>query len=76
MEIPGGSVPGNASRVTVTLPDGITAFDIPKAQNDLCDLDYFRNLTQAGVSGFPTGTYTLGAHSDTPTWMIAGSPGP
>ena len=60
VEIPSGDVPSNVQSVTVTLPDGVTRFDIPKASNDLSvNNEYFRNLTQAGVTGIPTGTYTF-----------------
>lgn len=58
--IPGGDVPRDVQSVTVTLPDGVSQFNIPKNANDLTfENEYFRNLTQAGVVGFPTGTYTF-----------------
>lgn len=60
VRIPGGDVVRDVASVTVTLPDGVTRFDIPKSHNDLFfEHEYFRNLTLAGVAGFPTGTYTL-----------------
>ena len=60
VQIPGGDVPSNVQSVTVTLPDGVTQFNVPKNSNDLfVENEYFRNLTQAGVAGFPTGTYTF-----------------
>jgi hypothetical protein len=58
--ISGGDVPRNVQSVTVTLPDGVTQVDIPKLGGDLeFEQQYFRNLTQAGVVGFPPGTYTF-----------------
>lgn len=60
VEIPGGDVLSNVQSVTVRLPDGVTQFNVLKSSNDLfVENQYFRNLTQAGVAGFPTGTYTF-----------------
>jgi hypothetical protein len=60
VQIPGGDVPRNIQSVTVTLPDGVTTFEVPKFGNDLeFEQQYFRNLSQAGAVGFPAGTYTF-----------------
>ena len=57
VEIPGGNVPLNVASVTVTVPDGGT-FSMPLDRVDLSpERSYFLNLTQAGVAGFPAGTY-------------------
>lgn len=59
VEIPGGSVPLNVSSVTVAVPGGGT-FTMPPDRNDLvAERSYFLDLTSAGVSGFPAGTYTF-----------------
>jgi len=59
VEIPGGNVPVNVQSVTVTTPTGST-FTIPLSRTDLvAETEYFLDLTSAGVSGFPLGTYTF-----------------
>src|SRR5262249_21948856 len=58
--IPGGHVPANVQSVTVTLPDGVTTFTMTESQSDLFEqTTYQLNLTQAGVVGFPAGTYSF-----------------
>ncbi len=59
VEIPGGNVPNNVQSVAVLVP-GHGAFTMPLDKLDLApERGYILNLTQAGVSGFPTGTYTF-----------------
>jgi hypothetical protein len=59
VEIPGGNVPVNVQSVTVTTPTGST-FTVPLQRQDLvAETEYFLDLTSAGVSGFPLGTYTF-----------------
>lgn len=66
VEIPGGSVPINVQGVAVVVP-GQGAYFLPLDRSDLSpERSYLLNLTQAGVSGFPTGIYTFTA-TPTPT---------
>jgi hypothetical protein len=58
--IPGGFVPQNVQSVTVQVPGIAPAFTLTNSVNDLfVETTYTINLTQAGVVGFPTGTYTF-----------------
>lgn len=60
IRIPGGDVVKDVASVTITLPDGVTQFEIPKNHLDLgFEFEHFLNLSQAGVAGFPAGTYTF-----------------
>ena len=61
VEIPGGNVPINVENVAVVVP-GRGAYFLPLDRSDLSpERSYLLNLTQAGVSGFPTGIYTFTA---------------
>ena len=58
--LPGGSVPASVQSVRVEVPGGGGTFTLTKDPGDLfVETGYSVNLTQAGVVGFPAGTYTF-----------------
>jgi hypothetical protein len=62
VEVPGGRVPQDIASVTVQIPGEVTPRAMPRNNLDLApDRAYFLNLTDDGVVGFPTGTYTFRA---------------
>lgn len=59
VRIPGGTVPLNVASVKVVIPTGQT-FDVPLDRVDwAAEESFFIDLTEFGVTGAPTGTYTF-----------------